>query len=157
MYQKVSKGLSAMIVANLMIIILSICLYVFFRLFTYTIHISRIQTIVKSESSLKPLILLNLKYGDGHNLALAIVKDIQIQKEIEDKLNLFFYTSCDMTDRSLCNKYVIGQAQGNLYGCFCKKDYTFRIVFPFPQVYDGNRFVVDSFFESYESKGIYEE
>ena len=149
-----SKGIAFVVGMIVILVIAAASLVIFSSLFTYTITVARQQTIIESKNSLMPLIVVNSRYLSGDNLAIALAKDeVETTKEIENKINVL--------DVSTCYRFVIG-------GFDIKRDnvvigpgtvpceskyrgkYSSRNVFVFPQVFDGENFVVPGEYTTYD-------
>lgn len=154
MFRKASKGMAAILAINIFLVFATISLFLFLTFFTYNITIARTQTVSKSRDSSISLALINSRYLNNNNLAVALAIDEQATKtEIENSIKILSHISQSSPPRgmsvSLCYKYSLGDLSVNVLWAPCDKKYTFRTVFPFPQIFDGNKFVTEGVFESY--------
>ena len=150
-----SKGIAFVVGMIVILVIAAASLVIFSSLFTYTITVARQQTITESKNSLMPLTVVNSRYLSGDNLAIALAKDeVETTKEIENKINVL--------DVSTCYRFVIGVFDikrnnvviGSQPAVSCNPKYngkySSRNVFVFPQVFDGENFVVPGEYTTYD-------
>ncbi len=154
-----SKGIGVIFVLSIILVFAAISIFIFLTLFTYTINIVRVQTISKSRDSLIPLVLVNSRYLDNNNLAISLAIDADTTKEditkiVKDLSHIGFpvtgppYPGTQPPTR-ICYKYSFGNIEDEIEWFNCEKKYTSRMVFPFPQIFDGKDFIVEGVFESY--------
>jgi hypothetical protein len=79
MFGRRRKGIGSMLTIAIFFIFFGISIFLFLTLFTYTIRVSKIQTIAKSRESLLFLSIINNKYSSGEDLATSLSNDTEKQ------------------------------------------------------------------------------
>jgi hypothetical protein len=155
MFRRSSKGIALIIASLLVLMFLGLSVFIFSQLFRYYITIQIISGDLKSKSSLIPLVLVSSDFN-GENLIIGINKnDNALKGDVENIVSKY----SDIGGRTgvvhlFCYKLKIDDFEIN-HGppIGCKKRSFYRIVYPFPKIFDGKDFITDFEFATYKVSG----
>jgi len=161
------KGLGALLTIQIFFIFFGISVFLFLVFFTYTIRVSKTETITKSRESLLALSIINNRYSYGENFAVSLSNNTESTNE-EIKNYIIEFDEIDLsklseTEReaaitSIYYYYRFGDDEKRIEylsngKCFVNplkcREYTYIIKLPIPQIYDGTNFVKEGLFMSF--------